>query len=259
MGTLTYPNILANATTADAEEVMENFDEAKSVINGNIDSTNIATGGVALGNMAANSVDGTKIANLAVDTQHLALDAVDGTKIADNSIDSDHYVDGSIDSAHIGNDQVDSQHYAAGSIDNEHFSSECIKEAEIDWSYAGNGVRAIRLGGTSVTNMGTDGVALIRCETTVLSSKPTTVTVTFSTHALDGNPSFQATPTVWHPVGWVYEPGASDDIADVPEKIAIQNGTISNTQATFEIDWGAVGVLNNDGTLYTTWIGPTTA
>ncbi len=43
MSTLTYTNSLQNGTTADADEVMANFNNITSVVNGSIDGTNIDT------------------------------------------------------------------------------------------------------------------------------------------------------------------------------------------------------------------------
>ena len=43
MTTLTFTNTLTNGTTADADEVMANFTNVSSVVNGSVDGTNISS------------------------------------------------------------------------------------------------------------------------------------------------------------------------------------------------------------------------
>jgi hypothetical protein len=73
MGTLNYPYTLANDTDADADEVMANFNAARTLINGNIEAANIAD----------NAVTGAKILDGAVTSAKIS----DGT-VADTDLTS---------------------------------------------------------------------------------------------------------------------------------------------------------------------------
>lgn len=93
IGTWTYTFV--DGTTADADEVMANLNQAKTAINT-----------IDLAQMNTNSVGTDQIVALAVTTAKLAADAITGAKVADDAIDSEHYVDGSIDTQHIADAQI---------------------------------------------------------------------------------------------------------------------------------------------------------
>ena len=61
MGAISYSNTLTNGTTADADEVMANFVNVSTVVNGGIDSTNLATDAVSTVKIQAENVTTAKI------------------------------------------------------------------------------------------------------------------------------------------------------------------------------------------------------
>lgn len=61
MTLLTYSYTLSNGTTADADQVQTMFNEAKAILNGNIDNTNITPGGVGTVSLADAGVTYAKL------------------------------------------------------------------------------------------------------------------------------------------------------------------------------------------------------
>ena len=134
MGQLSTPNTFVAGTAAKASEVNANFQAVESVVNGNIDTTNLKDVSVTTGKLADSAVTTAKIADdavtsakipedavtsaqiadgavtgsqigaLEVTTAHLADDAVTLAKMADSSVDTAQLVDGAVTSDKIGSD-----------------------------------------------------------------------------------------------------------------------------------------------------------
>ena len=260
MGNITYGTTLTEDTTASADEVMGNFVNVSTVVNGGIDSTNLATNAVSAVKIQADAVTTAKIldanvtnpklATNAVDTANIVDLAVTGGKIASGTVDTTQLTDLSVTTAKIDTGAVSESKLATDAVTPTKIQAEAIIETKIDWNKT-TGVRALRIGGTGGTRFGNEGLCIVRCET-VVASKAASVTVTFSTEAVDGNPSF--VDAVIHPVGMEYISDDTDEV-DVPDKIYIVSGSITSAQAQVKFEWDVT--CDSAGVLYSTWIGKT--
>lgn len=64
MGSIVYPTTLVNDTVANADDVQGNFDAVIAEVNGNLDDTNIAPGGIGTGSIADASITDPKIVDV---------------------------------------------------------------------------------------------------------------------------------------------------------------------------------------------------
>jgi hypothetical protein len=218
---LTYANTHVNNTVADATKIEEDKAAIQTVLNGNIDHDNIVDGGVGTLELEDGAVTTGKMATGSVTEAVLRAGAVTNTKLGD----------GSATAAKLG--------------------AASVRDAKIEYTRDSDGVKLLRTG-PGIAQMGTEGLRLARCMNVVTTGKTgaTTVTITFASAALDGDPAFSADP---EPVGWVYKV-QSAVATDYPTFGYIYSDTA--TEIVFKLIFSATPTAVQ-GTLYTTWIGRT--
>ena len=162
MAALNIPNTFITGTTADANEVNNNFETVATFVNDEVVKTDGSTAMTAALDMggfkvvsigtptgttdasnkayvdaqkAAVQADGAvttaMIADLGVTTAKIAADAIDGTKLADNAVNSEHITAGAVDLAHMSVNSVDSDQYVDGSIDRVHLAADVIDSTKL--------------------------------------------------------------------------------------------------------------------------------
>jgi hypothetical protein len=216
------------AQVASGTDVQTKFDEVATVVNGNIDTDNLADG--------------------AVSTAKIEASAITAALILDGAVGSDELAAGAVIAAKLG----------AGACTSTVLGSQAVTEAKMEYTVASSGLKVLRTGPTT-TNYGTEGLAIIRCQTAVAASLTgiNHITVTFAgggtpvTTLLDGAHTFSAAP---HCVGVAYVI-ASAATAEAPDKIWVS--AVTATTATVELDFTA-DTTTVAGSIYTTWIGPVT-
>ena len=154
MATASVPNTFVNETTADADEVNQNFASLVNFINQNVvhrDASKAMAGALDAGsnkvvNVTAPTVstdaankayvdavvlDTANITDGAVTTAKLATDAVNGSKLANDSVDSEHYVDGSIDAVHLASSSVPEAKIVDGAVTTNKIGSSAVTAGKI--------------------------------------------------------------------------------------------------------------------------------
>ena len=141
--------------------------DALQVIDGGIDSNQLANDCVKPTHMDANCVLSEAVADAQIKERHVQDGAITTNKVADDALDSQHYAPQSVDSAAIKNANVLNQHLAAdavtfdkiaaGACDADAIDAKCITASHIaDASlteplYATNSVSARAIEGSTIT------------------------------------------------------------------------------------------------------------
>lgn len=86
MATVTLTNTLTAGNTAVASEVMQNFTDIITQVNGLLDATNLASNAITTAKITDANVTTAKIADLAITAAKLAVDAVITAKIEDLAV-----------------------------------------------------------------------------------------------------------------------------------------------------------------------------
>lgn len=114
-----------------AADINGDFNNAYTLVNGNIEAVNLASGAVTNAKVASDAIATDNIQDNAATTAKIAADAVDGTKIADDSIDSKHYAALSIDEEHIHSSAVTTYKIALDAIDNSRLADDAVQNENI--------------------------------------------------------------------------------------------------------------------------------
>lgn len=228
---LTYTNTFhdAPAQVHSGDEVEANFQSVKTVLNGNVDTDNLADGAVSTEKIEASAITAALILDGAVGSDELAAGAVTATKLG------------------------------TGAVTSTVLGAQAVTEAKAEYTVASSGLKVLRTGPTT-SNYGTEGLAVLRCQTAVADGMEDleAITVTFAgsgspvTTLLDGAHTFSAAP---HLVGMEFFVN-STTITDAP--ISMWVSAITATTATVQLNFAASPASAVAGVLYTTWIGPVT-
>lgn len=125
MGQLSTPNTFVAGTAAKASEVNANFEAVESVVNGNIDTTNLKDVSVTTGKLADSAVTTAKIADDAVTSAKIADNAVTAAKLAsdavtgsigDEDITTDMLTDGAVTTVKLADDAVTASKLGDGAV-----------------------------------------------------------------------------------------------------------------------------------------------
>lgn len=131
MPLLSFPNTLANDTLADADQVMANLNAIRTLVNGQLDSANIAAGALVTTLFADESVTSAKILNGTIATGDLADDAVTAAKIATDAVGSSEIAADAVGTAEIATDAVTAAEIAAGAVGTPELADDAVTAAKI--------------------------------------------------------------------------------------------------------------------------------
>jgi hypothetical protein len=112
---LTIPTIGESFDNA-AADVEAALIAIQTVINGDLDSSNLATNAVGTANIAADAITAAKIAADAVGTSEIAADAVTASEIAANAVGTSEIAADAVTSAKIAADAVGQSEIATGAV-----------------------------------------------------------------------------------------------------------------------------------------------
>ena len=159
MGLLNVTNTFVDGTVAKASEVNANFQDVEDVLNGNVDSDNLATDAVTTAKIKDDAVTADKIADDAVLTANikdanvtsakLATGAAAGnldsgdvttTMLADDAVTSAKIADDAVDTSQIADDAVTSAKIASGAVDTSQVADGAVTPSKTSFWHGGSAV-----------------------------------------------------------------------------------------------------------------------
>jgi len=226
MGTLSYTYTMANGETADGDQVQTSLDEAKAVINGNIDNNNIADNSISAGKIQTDAVEEAKILNGAVTENKVDTDAISTNKIQDEAV-----MDTKVDYQQVGGCKV-------------------LRIGPDTTAFGSQGLMLARCENTGIDPTGGGEVGV-------------SITIGPSgSDARDSDPKFvYDAGNLPHCVGWSYEingqvySGYNIPTAFWIDQFSNSGGYITTIDCYLYFP-GSPGTPTS-GTLYTTWVGET--
>lgn len=131
MPLLTFPHTLANDTLADADQVMADLNAIRTLVNGQLDSSNIAAGVIVTSLLGDGSVTSAKIADGTIATGDIADGAVTSAKIADGTVATADLADGAVTSAKIADGTIATGDIADDAVTSAKIATDAVGTLEI--------------------------------------------------------------------------------------------------------------------------------